>query len=55
MEVHPVPGNHQSIVESPHVETLGKVLGACLAQAADGATEFGDAEVLWGGGAREDD
>ncbi len=55
VEVHPVPGNHQSIVEAPHVETLAEVLGACLARATDGATEFGDAEVLSGGGAREDD
>ncbi len=55
VEVHSVPGDHQSIVEAPHVKILAEVLGACLARAVDGATEFGDAEVLSGGGAREAD
>jgi non-ribosomal peptide synthase protein (TIGR01720 family) len=34
VEVHPVPGNHQTLIEAPHVETLAEVLGACLARAA---------------------
>ncbi|HTG31557.1 MAG TPA: amino acid adenylation domain-containing protein [Thermoanaerobaculia bacterium] len=33
VEVHPVPGSHQTIIEAPHVETLAKILGACIARA----------------------
>jgi thioesterase domain-containing protein len=33
VEVHSVPGSHQTIVEAPHVETLAEVLGMCIARA----------------------
>jgi non-ribosomal peptide synthase protein (TIGR01720 family) len=33
VEIHTVPGNHQTIVEVPHVEALAKVLEACIARA----------------------
>jgi non-ribosomal peptide synthase protein (TIGR01720 family) len=33
VEVHTVPGNHQTIVEAPNVETLAEVLGTCIARA----------------------
>jgi non-ribosomal peptide synthase protein (TIGR01720 family) len=57
VEVHAVPGNHQSIVEAPHVETLAEILRACIARAEQGvnssspaddsSTVFGNVEVLW--------
>jgi amino acid adenylation domain-containing protein/non-ribosomal peptide synthase protein (TIGR01720 family)/FkbM family methyltransferase len=30
VEVHSVPGNHQTILEAPHVETLAGILRACI-------------------------
>ncbi|HEV2846382.1 MAG TPA: condensation domain-containing protein, partial [Thermoanaerobaculia bacterium] len=33
VEVHTVPGSHQTIVEAPYVETLAEVLGMCIARA----------------------
>lgn len=33
VEVHTVPGNHQTIIEAPHVETLAEILGTCIARA----------------------
>ncbi len=33
VEIHTVPGNHQTIVEAPHVEALAKVLEACIERA----------------------
>jgi thioesterase domain-containing protein len=36
VEVHTVPGNHQTIIEAPHVETLAEILGTCLARAERG-------------------
>ena len=40
VEVHTVPGSHQTIIEAPHVEILAEVLGACLAR-AEGALVAG--------------
>ncbi|HEX4961859.1 MAG TPA: non-ribosomal peptide synthase/polyketide synthase [Thermoanaerobaculia bacterium] len=33
VEVHTVPGNHQTILEAPHVKTLAEILGTCIARA----------------------
>jgi thioesterase domain-containing protein len=33
VEIHSVPGNHQTIVEAPHVKTLAEVLGGCIERA----------------------
>src|SRR5215203_5915368 len=33
VEVHTVPGSHQTIIEAPHVETLADILGTCIARA----------------------
>ncbi len=33
IEVHTVPGTHQTTIEAPQVETLAEVLGECLARA----------------------
>jgi thioesterase domain-containing protein len=33
VEVHTVPGNHQTIVEAPQVEVLAEILEACIARA----------------------
>jgi amino acid adenylation domain-containing protein/non-ribosomal peptide synthase protein (TIGR01720 family) len=30
VEVHSIPGNHQTILEAPHVETLAGILRACI-------------------------
>ncbi len=36
VEVHTVPGNHQTIIEAPHVETLAEILETCIARAERG-------------------
>ena len=36
VEIHTVPGNHQTIIEAPNVETLAEVLGECIARAEGG-------------------
>jgi len=33
VEVHSVPGNHQTILETPHVETLAGILRVCIERA----------------------
>ncbi|HYN87102.1 MAG TPA: alpha/beta fold hydrolase, partial [Ardenticatenaceae bacterium] len=33
LEVHAVPGSHQTLIEAPHVETVAEILGACIARA----------------------
>jgi non-ribosomal peptide synthase protein (TIGR01720 family) len=33
VEIHTVPGDHQTLVEPPHVGTLARVLEACIARA----------------------
>ncbi|HEY4592137.1 MAG TPA: thioesterase domain-containing protein, partial [Thermoanaerobaculia bacterium] len=33
VEVHTVPGSHQTIIEAPNVEILAEALGACIARA----------------------
>jgi thioesterase domain-containing protein len=33
VEVHKVPGSHQTIIEAANVETLAEVLGACITRA----------------------
>ena len=45
VEVHTVPGSHQTIIEAPHVETLAEILGMCIAQAE---RERGRTDSLWG-------
>ena len=32
VEVHTVPGSHMTILEAPHVESLARILGECLAR-----------------------
>jgi thioesterase domain-containing protein len=39
LEVVPVPGDHRSMLTSPHVETLARHLAAALDEAADGPAE----------------
>jgi thioesterase domain-containing protein len=34
VEIHAIPGNHQTLIEAPHVEILAGVLETCLARAA---------------------
>ncbi|MEO6194012.1 MAG: amino acid adenylation domain-containing protein [Thermoanaerobaculia bacterium] len=36
VEVHAIPGSHQTIIEAPNVETLAEILGACIARAERG-------------------
>ncbi|HYX22780.1 MAG TPA: condensation domain-containing protein, partial [Thermoanaerobaculia bacterium] len=36
VEVHLVPGSHQTIVAAPHVEILAEILGTCIARAERG-------------------
>ncbi|MBW8873685.1 MAG: hypothetical protein JF614_01860 [Acidobacteria bacterium] len=36
VEVHTVPGNHQTIIAAPHVETLAEILATCIARAERG-------------------
>ncbi len=36
VEVHAVPGSHQTIIEAPNVEILAEILGACIARAERG-------------------
>ena len=33
VEIHSVPGSHQTIVEAPHVKTLAEILGGCIERA----------------------
>ncbi|WP_158626639.1 hypothetical protein [Corallococcus interemptor] len=39
LEVLPVPGNHQTMIEPPHVETLARHLTTCLRRIEDAAPE----------------
>ncbi len=45
VEVHTVPGNHQTILEAPHVATLAKVLGTLIARAEQGLGRTGCYEL----------
>ncbi|MFL6192597.1 MAG: amino acid adenylation domain-containing protein, partial [Thermoanaerobaculia bacterium] len=36
VEVHAVPGNHQTLIEAPHVETVAEILEACIERALAG-------------------
>ncbi len=45
VEVHTVPGNHQTIIGAPHVETLAEILGTCIARAERGAPAVQPMEV----------
>lgn len=38
LEVHVVPGDHESMIESPHVEATGRLLLDCIARGAETAT-----------------
>ncbi|NOK08417.1 non-ribosomal peptide synthetase [Corallococcus exercitus] len=39
LEVLPVPGNHQTMIEPPHVETMARHLTACLRRVEDAAPQ----------------
>jgi thioesterase domain-containing protein len=41
VEVHPIPGQHHSMVKEPHVEVLARALDACLQRDPTGATLTG--------------
>ncbi len=43
VEVHTIPGNHQTIIEAPHVETLAEILGTCIARAERGPAKVEEA------------
>jgi thioesterase domain-containing protein len=47
VEVHTVPGSHMTILEAPHVETLARILGACIERAE---RESGQTVCLVGAG-----
>jgi aspartate racemase len=46
VEVHAVPGSHMTILDAPQVETLARVLAACIARAGRGPEELQESQPI---------